>query len=383
LAPAMVLLVEVVAAAVPHRRSDAIAEAREAPSFAVLVPAHDEAAGIAASLATILPQLRAGDRILVVADNCTDTTADVARNAGVEVVERRDALQRGKGHALDFGLRALAARRPAVVIVVDADCACEPGSLRRLATRALQSGRPVQALYRMHAPHGAGLRTRIAAFAWIVKNQVRPLGLQRLGLPCQLMGTGMAFPWPLIAGAPLASSHLVEDLQLGLDLAAAGTPPLFCPEACVHSEFPLDAEALVAQRTRWEHGHLSVLAAVGGPLLWRAIARGRPALAALALDLCVPPLASLVLLASAATVLGAVLAALGGSAAPLALAATSLVAIGSAVMLAWNGHGRSVVSLGELLRAPVYALAKIPIYARLLRKRQVEWVRTRRGDGSG
>ena len=220
--PALVLFVEIVAAlfARPHGEQEGTAPAR--PRFAVLMPAHDEAAGIAASIATILPQLHSGDRLLVVADNCSDATAAAARGAGAEVVERHDLSHRGKGYALDFGVRALEGDCPPVVIVVDADCSVDAQALHRLATRCAEVGRPVQALYLMHAPPGAGLRLRIAAFAWIVKNRARPLGLLRLRLPCQLMGTGMAFPWGLLRDAPLASGHLVEDMQLGIDLAMAG-----------------------------------------------------------------------------------------------------------------------------------------------------------------
>src|SRR5204862_3937180 len=144
------------------------------------------------------------------------------RAAGAEVAERHDPLHRGKGYALDFGVRALESRPPAIVVVMDADCIIEEGSLERLARRCESSGRPVQALYLMRSPAGAGLKTRISEFAWVVKNQVRPTSFLRLGLPCQLMGTGMAFPWSILGQAPLASGHLVEFFQLGIDLPMPG-----------------------------------------------------------------------------------------------------------------------------------------------------------------
>jgi hypothetical protein len=90
--------------------------------------------------------------------------------------------------------------------------------------------RPVQSLYLMTAPCESAINHQVAEFAWRLKNQVRPLGLRALGLPCQLMGTGMAFPWDIIRSAELASGFIVEDLKLGLDLADAGHPPVFCPE---------------------------------------------------------------------------------------------------------------------------------------------------------
>jgi cellulose synthase/poly-beta-1,6-N-acetylglucosamine synthase-like glycosyltransferase len=238
----------------------------------------------------------------------------------------------------------------------------------------------VQALYLMQSSSGAGLKARLGEFAWMVKNLVRPLGWHRAGLPCQLMGTGMAFPWPLIREAPLASPHLVEDLQLGVDCAAAGAPPRFCPEARVTSRFPADPQALATQRARWEHGHLGVIAAQVPTLLWRALARGRPVLAAMALDLAVPPLASLVLMLGAWWLVSALALAMGFGAGPLVIASTALALLAAAVLMAWARHGRSIVSLAELLGAPLYALAKLPLYLGWLRGRSLPWVRTRRDD---
>ena len=88
-----------------------------------------------------------GDRLLVVADNCSDDTAALARTAGAEVVERSNAQQRGKGYALDFGVRHLASAAPDVMIIVDADCQVGEGSIERLANCCIDSGRPTQALY--------------------------------------------------------------------------------------------------------------------------------------------------------------------------------------------------------------------------------------------
>jgi len=348
------------------------------PTTAILMPAHDEATGIAAAIDAIVPQLRGGDRLLVVADNCSDRTAAIAAERGAEVSERHDPERRGKGYALDHGVRHLAAAPPAVVIVVDADCAVAAGSVDLLARESMRRRRPVQALYLMLAPPGAGLKQRMAEFAWAVRNQVRPLGWQRLGGPCQLMGTGMAFPWATIATASLASASIVEDMQLGLDLAAAGSPPSYCAAARVTSGFPAQASAAVEQRTRWEHGHLAMIVSRGLPMLWSGIVMKNMALLAMALDLCVPPLASLVLALLGVVAASAVLAAVGGSALPLVLALGELVVLALAVGAAWVQVGRRSVSLGELAWAPIYALAKIPIYIRLFTARQLRWVRTRR-----
>jgi cellulose synthase/poly-beta-1,6-N-acetylglucosamine synthase-like glycosyltransferase len=344
------------------------------------MPAHDEALGIAATLRALLPQLAPRDRLIVVADNCSDDTASVARQEGAEVIVRTNAVDRGKGYALDFGVRHLESDPPDIAVIVDADCEVTPGALGSLAATCAKSGRPVQALYLMHAPPNAGLKTRIAEFAWVLRNQVRPLGLWRLGLPCQLMGSGMAFPWECLRISTLATGHIVEDLKLGIDLARAGHAPLFCPEALVTSRFPDSAAGLQSQRTRWEHGHLGVIFRDAPRLLLESALRRRLTLLALALDLSVPPLALLALQLLLVWLAALALYAFTAATAPLGLATLGIVLFGLAVITAWGRFARHVVSLASLALAPVYVLWKIPLYAKFLISRQIDWVRSKR-DG--
>lgn len=258
LLPMAVLVLECLVALLPGRRRPAD-PAHARPPVAVLVPAHNEEAVIDATLATIRPQLQPGDRLIVVADNCHDRTAEIARAAGATVLERSDAVRRGKGYALDFGVRALGADPPAVVILMDADCTVHPSTVDLLAREVAATGRPVQAGYEMDVPPGGGVRDQLSAFAFQFKNIVRPLGMARLGLPCLLTGTGMAFPWAVLRDAPLGSANIVEDMQLGLDLTLTGHAPKLCLDARVTGELPSGERAARPQRTRWEHGHVQTL----------------------------------------------------------------------------------------------------------------------------
>lgn len=376
LVPILTLALEVIASVASRERQPASGAAR--PRLAVVVPAHDEAALIGGTVRAILPQLLASDRLIVVADNCSDETAAVASAAGARVIVRNDTARRGKGYALDFGIRHLSDDPPDVVLIVDADCRVGESCIDRLARTCAATQRPVQALYLMHAPAGAGLTGRIAEFAWILKNRVRPTGLGRLGLPCQLMGTGMAFPWRCIARADLASGHIVEDLKLGLELARDGSPAVFCPQALVTSDFPSSAAGMKSQRTRWEHGYLGVLLRDAPPLIRQALAKGNLPLLALGLDLCVPPIALLVLLASAVWLAAALVYALAGPVGPLLTASAGLALLACCVLIGWARFARGVISAKSLAFAPVYALAKIPLYARFLVARQIDWVRSKR-----
>ena len=374
-----VLALQIVADALPRRQraSDELPWASPRPSLTVLVPAHNEEGGIAATLATVLPQLAAGDRLLVVADNCSDGTAAAARAAGAEVIERSSTL-RGKGYALGYGVDHLRPDPPSAIAIVDADCDLEPGALDVLMRSLFATGRPAQALYLMLAPDDAGLGRRLAQFAWRVRNWVRPAGWRRLGLPCQLMGTGMAFTWEMLKDAQLANASIVEDMKLGIDLAVAGTAPIFCGRALVTSRFPDSAAASGTQRTRWEHGHIETILREVPPLLRAALARRDARLLGLALDLAVPPLALLAGLLALDGLLSLAGWLLGGTVAALGLAAALLCTFFCSVLLAWAGRGRDLVRLTELLAVPWYIVAKLPIYLRFIVRRQKDWVRTDR-----
>ncbi|TDF84109.1 glycosyltransferase family 2 protein [Pseudomonas sp. H9] len=378
LVPVLVLFAQVLLACLPAPALAPLNGTR--PRVAVLVPAHNESSIISATLANLRGQLHEQDRLLVVADNCDDDTAALARMAGAEVVERCHAQLRGKGYALDFGVRHLAADAPQVVIIVDADCLAGEGAIDLLARRCIEAERPVQALYLMRAPHGAGLKVQIAEFAWRVKNLVRPRGWARLGLPCQLMGSGMAFVWRDLALADLANGHLVEDLKLGLDFCRSGKPPLFCPQAEVVSYFPGTDEGLSSQRKRWEHGHLGVLLADVPALLGASLARRDLKLLAMTLDLLVPPLALLTLALVALFSVAWLAMLLFKLWLPALLATLTMALLGAAVLLAWHRFARELIAFSVLMYAPLYAVKKIPLYLGFLIKRQVEWVRSKRDD---
>jgi cellulose synthase/poly-beta-1,6-N-acetylglucosamine synthase-like glycosyltransferase len=375
---AVLLLVEVAAALRLRHRQEFPVSTDNRPRIAVLVPAHDESTGLLPTLGAIQAQLRATDRLLVVADNCSDDTAALALAGGAEVVERKDPSRIGKGYALDWGIRHLRADPPVVVIVIDADCRLADGALQKLATVSANANRPVQALNIMTAPIGSSIGYQISEFAWRMKNWARPLGLKSLGLPCQLMGTGMAFPWDVIRNADLASGHIVEDLKLGLELTAGGRPPLFCPSAVVTSEFPQSATGVASQRQRWEHGHIAMISTAPA-LILRAIALRSWPLLVLTLDMAVPPLGLLGLLTSAVVASAALGAALGLSHLPFYFSCAGLAALTLSVGLAWVGFGRDVLPPRSLHALLPFVLGKFALYGRLLSRGPVsQWTRTDR-----
>ena len=372
LVPALVLCIEVAAAALPPRRAARVPSVPR-PRIDVLVPAHDEALHIGATVAALTRQLAPGDRVIVIADNCRDETAALALRAGACVLERRNPEHFGKGYALAAGVQFAHADAPGVVLVIDADTQPGEGLVSTLAALAHATGRPVQAAYTLQPPRDAWLGARLSAFAFRLRNQVRPRGLARLGLPCLLTGSGMAIPWERLRAAALAHGGTAEDLALAVELALAGAPPLFCDGVSVVGRLPECSADALAQRRRWEHGHLAVALGMAPGLLRAAFARREPALAALALELCVPPLSlwGLLWLAAAAPAFGFAL--LGGASAPAALLALAAALATAAVALAWLRFGRDLFPPAAWLELPGYWLGKLPSYLDFLRRREDRW----------
>jgi cellulose synthase/poly-beta-1,6-N-acetylglucosamine synthase-like glycosyltransferase len=237
----------------------------------------------------------------------------------------------------------------------------------------------VQALYLMTAPAGPTINHQVAEFAWRLKNWVRPLGLKAMGLPCQLMGTGMAFPWPIIRSADLSSGFIVEDLKLGLELATAGHPPMFCPSAVVTSTFPTSAEGAETQRHRWEQGHIALILNKSPALLLSATRALNKDLLAQTLDLMVPPMSLLALLLTVMVFVAAIATLANVPLYPLAIGLVSSLLMAAATILAWFEHGRDILPAKSFALIGQYGLAKLKLYqAVLLGRRISRWIRTDR-----
>lgn len=348
-------------------------------NIAILIPAHNESSGIQDTLQSIKSQATQNTRIVVIADNCRDNTAEVARNAGVEAIERFNQEKRGKGYALDFGLQFLKQSPPEIVIVFDADCEIGTGTIDALANAVVARQSAIQALYLIQSKASGDIKSKIAEFAYVVKSWTRPLGFHRLGLPMQLMGSGMAFPWQQIEHANLVHGSIVEDMKLGIDLTLAYRAPGFCPEGYVTSLFPEHDAGTESQRKRWEHGHISMIVQEGIPLLLKGFTSFNLSIIAMALDLIVPPLALLFLLSALFALVSAVAWFVTGDAQPWALGVGVFAIFTGFVLIAWFKHGRNILPLMSLFTyAPVYALSKIKLYLNFFKNRQVDWVKSRK-----
>jgi cellulose synthase/poly-beta-1,6-N-acetylglucosamine synthase-like glycosyltransferase len=374
--PCLVFCWECLAALLPKQFSKE-KTASQRPTTTILVPAHNEAEQIKPVLETALQQLTDRDQLVVIADNCTDETAAIARATGATVLERFNLSQRGKGYALDYGLQHIQTNPPEVVVILDGDCLLKPGAIEHITKIARDTGKAVQSTYLMEQPDNPGLKDNISVFSLIVKNLVRLKGLNRMGCHSLLTGSGMAFPWKVISQVSLAGSKTTDDMQLAVDLAIAGNTPIYCEEAQVVGRLMKGKDAQ-SQRSRWEHGHLEMILIEVPKLLKEFIHQGRFELLVMALDIFIPPLSLLIMGWLTITILSWLAVAIGAS----ILSATILTLAGcfliGTVFITWWKFGRLALPLNNLVAIPFYILSKIPIYLKFFVQPQSRWLKTER-----
>jgi 1,2-diacylglycerol 3-beta-glucosyltransferase len=351
--------------------------------FRFVVPAHNESAGIAATVRSLLavdyPASEFG--VVVVADNCEDDTAEQARGAGATVLERQDSERRGKGYALLLAFSNLPADLDSVV-VVDADTLVSPNLLRAFAARRARGALAMQADYAVRNPN-ASWRTRLVAIAFGAFHIVRSRARERLGLSCGLRGNGMCFATELLAQVPHDSFSIVEDVEYGIRLGEAGHRVHYVDEAHVYGEMVSTAAAASSQRRRWEEGRKELVRRNGMRLLRAGLAKGDRVLFDLAVDLLLPPLSRIavgsVLGASAAAVVTWSSGRVAWSAGAFGFCVFSLTLY---VLRGWSVSGTGARGLLDLTLAPVYVLWKASLRFRGPSRPTSSWVRTTREEDS-
>ena len=346
--------------------------------FAIVVPAHNEEGGIASTV-TSLRQLAwptSGMRIFVVADNCTDRTAERAAEAGATVLTRHDDSLRGKGYALAHAFdRCLADGWADALVVVDADSVVSPNLLAAYAARIEQGEHAVQAHYGVRNPM-ASWRTRLMTVALGAFHIVRSRARERLGVSCGIRGNGWCITTRLLRDAPYQAFSLTEDIEYGLAIGRAGYRVAYADEAHVDGDMVTSATIASKQRQRWESGRFTLIRQVAFGTLVQALRSRNRVLLDLALDLLVLPLSY---------VLVNVLLLLAGGMALMLLAPAStgfawagglcLLALLAHVLRGWQVSGTGRQGLTALLYVPGYLIWKILV---MMGRKTTAWVRTER-----
>lgn len=241
------------AGVIPHRRRDHLVASTR---FAILVPAHDEESVIADTLDSLrsLDYDPALYDVHVVADNCSDRTADIVRASGWTAHERSQPEAPGKGPALNWLFtRVDASSDFDVAIIIDADTIVDPDFLRAMDRTFADGADVAQGYYSVRDPEATtAAAIRFAALA--CRHHLRPLGRTRLGASCGLYGNGMGFRRDILRRHRW-TGHLVEDAEFQMELLLReGVRVRYVPEARIEAEMPSTLEAATSQNERWERG---------------------------------------------------------------------------------------------------------------------------------
>ncbi|WZO95868.1 glycosyltransferase family 2 protein [Isosphaeraceae bacterium EP7] len=365
-------------AAAFYRRKPPSADAGST-RFLVVIPAHNEEAGVASTVQSC----RAMDYppgqfdVLVIADNCDDRTAEKAREAGALVVERSDPVKKTKGFALEYLFAHLAETGDRAnydaAVVIDADTLVDADLLRRFSGPISGGADWLQCYYTVRNADQSW-RTQLLTYAYSLINGVMSQGQHVLGLGSGLRGNGMAFTFRGMDRVPWSSYGLAEDMEFCWQLRTAGERVTFVPETRVYAEMvSKGGQGAASQRTRWEVGRAKLKGMFTGPLL-RSSKNSVLFKFLYLIDINLPPLARLGLLLLLATAL------------TLAWAPTALTLALNACL--WAGLGCYLASPFLLMRLPLrygQALIYAPFYAfwkvaLLLRPKPEAWVRTEREE---
>jgi cellulose synthase/poly-beta-1,6-N-acetylglucosamine synthase-like glycosyltransferase len=346
--------------------------------FDVFVPAHNEEAVIARTVANLRQLDWPADRfrVIVIADNCSDATSSIATQAGARMFERVNLERRGKGYALAYAFDRSAAESWAdAVVVIDADAEASANLLEAFAVRIENGAFAVQAHYGVLNPF-ASWRTRLITIAKAAFHIVRSRARERLGVSCGIRGNGWCVTHALLTRVPYRAFSLTEDVEYGIELGLAGYRVQYADEAHSNAEMVSGEHIARKQRQRWEHGRFQLIRAKTLSLLLGAFRRRSGVCLDLGLDLLVLPLSYVTLNVGALIILATVATWLQPQLRPwLWLSVGCASSLVFYVLRGWQLSGIGARGLLDLARAPGFLLWKILL---MLRRTSDEWIRTDR-----
>ena len=374
----MLYLILLSIAALTQRPNQKVNNSKPVTRFALLIPAHNEEAVLGTTLAS-LHELDYPSGLVeahVVADNCTDATAAIAREASVFVHERQNAIETGKGYALRWLLDQIQAtgRQYDAYVVIDADTTVSPHFLQVMDTQ-LQAGQSIiQSQYRVQNSH-EGWTAGLRSIAFALFNHLRPLGRTALNWSSGLKGTGMCFSASVVQQFGWESFSLTEDVEYHVRLVTAGLRVAYAPAAIIWSAMPTSLQQSQSQQMRWERGRLALIRRHVPRLLWGTIRTGNMALFDAAMEIVVPPLSVLVGLVICCCVVALLLPSSLG----ITLGVALMVGLLFYVLVGLRLARLPLAAYRSLLFAPAYIIWKLWVYAvALVSSGDRRWVRTSR-----
>lgn len=243
-------------------------------SFAVLVAAHNEEQVVGALMEN-LKQLNYPKElydVFVICDNCTDGTARIVREHGMNACVRTNNNLRGKGYAIEWMLKELWAmpRQYDAVVMFDADNLADTNFLREMNDDLCSGARVIQGYIDTKNPEDSWITAAYGISYWYI-NRLWQLSRHNMNMANFLGGTGMCFETNLLKDMGWGATSLVEDLEFTMRSVKRGVYPKFNYDAKVFDEKPLTFKASARQRLRWMQGHFTVARRYFFPLIWQSI----------------------------------------------------------------------------------------------------------------
>lgn len=243
--------------------------------FCVLIPAHNEELLIGDLLASLHAQRYPRELVdvVVIADNCNDRTAPLAREAGAQCLERHDLQRRGKPYALDWAIAQLPLARYDAFVIIDADTIVHPDFLSVMAGQLERGHKVLQGYFGVMNPDENWL-TRLAILPGVLKFKLHFPGKNRLGFSCPLAGNGMCFAREIFARFGWNAYSLAENWEYYAMLTLFGYRVESAQHAIIYSQVTTSLKKGRTQRMRWLKGRMETLQRYWWPLLKSGL-RGR------------------------------------------------------------------------------------------------------------
>ncbi|MCL2403215.1 MAG: glycosyltransferase family 2 protein [Coriobacteriia bacterium] len=248
--------------------------------FLLLVPAHNEEAVIENLVDNLMNDLAYPKNlytVCVIADNCTDDTAAIARSYGAEVIENTTPPDHPKGKpwailaALNYVGDQLTDYYDAIA-VFDADNLVDSNYLQRMNSHLLSGERVIQCY--LDSKNPTDNHTTLGyAIAYYSMNRMWQLAKYRLGLPNAIGGTGFCIATSVIDEIGWTARSLTEDLEFTIQCIQHGIQVTWCHTTRVYDEKPVSFKASLVQRLRWCRGHWDVAFRYIPKLLFRAVTK--------------------------------------------------------------------------------------------------------------
>ena len=227
--------------------------------FMAIIPAHNEE-GVVANLIESLKKQDYDKELLdiyVIADNCTDNTAEVAKNAGAIVYERFDETKKTKGFAMQWFLdkKLNDGSDYDAFCVFDADNIVMPDFITQMNKKLCQGEEVVQGYRDIKNPTDSWISAGYAIFYWTM-NRFYHLARYNIGLSPLINGTGFMVKMDVVRQDGWNTKTLTEDIEFSLKNIAKGRKLGWAVDAKVYDEQPIGFKQSWSQRSRWTVGHL-------------------------------------------------------------------------------------------------------------------------------